>query len=257
VTVDGKPLALDASGQGAYAIDVSADLEGSNDTKATLSRKIGYVVTPKGGAAETGNVVAQAPVMPLHVDAPGLHAVVDTPSVTIAGRAPPGAQVSINGKAQALDADGFFADTVVSSAPGAVAVEVSAAEPHVAPRMVHLSVKRVQSLDTEAKALEAAGSPGYDALMANVAGSTGAPVVIDGEIISALVRHHVTNVVATDTRGCARSPCVAHVVITHEETLSPGDAIKAYGRVIGSTVVQGKNVPDVEADFILKGGKRR
>ena len=50
VSVDGKPLALDATGKGAYAVDVSADTEGATEDVRVIDRKIPYVVTMKGAS---------------------------------------------------------------------------------------------------------------------------------------------------------------------------------------------------------------
>jgi hypothetical protein len=69
---------------------------------------------------------------------------------------------------------------------------------------------------------------------------------------------HRTLVVVVDHRGCAKGPCIVRVVLGHEEKLAQGDGVRAYGRVARSVAMSdGKTVPEIEADFILRGrGKR-
>jgi hypothetical protein len=62
-----------------------------------------------------------------------------------------------------------------------------------------------------------------------------------------------------DIRGCAAGPCVVRVVYGGDETLGRGDRARVYGHVT-RTVAQaggGKAVPEVQADFVLKGRAHR
>jgi len=146
VRVDDKPLALDASGTGAYAIDLSADADGQSDERR-IKKEVPYVITPKGGQPQKGNVTAQVTILPLRVDSPGTHAIVDTPSFVVAGRAFKGSTVTVNGQAAQVGPDGFFEATVASPSPGDVAVEVRTSAPGLVARTVKLGVKRVDKLD--------------------------------------------------------------------------------------------------------------
>jgi hypothetical protein len=104
VTVDKKPLTLDSSGTGSYAIDVSADTDGPTEDVRLIDRRIDYTITApahaaaKGVAPSSGQVTARVAVVPLRVDAPGAHAIVDGASFTIAGQTLAGGTVSVDGQ---------------------------------------------------------------------------------------------------------------------------------------------------------------
>ena len=259
VRVDEKPLNLDASGVGVYAIDLTSEAEGSADERR-LRKEVAYVVVPKGGTAQKGIVTAQVTVLPLRVDTPGTRAVVDTASFIVAGRAYKASTVTVNGQAATVNADGFFEATLPSATPGDVAVEVRSSSPTFVARTVRFNVKRVDKLDAEAKTLEAAANAAYDVVAADVAKSVGQAIVVEGEILASTIetKVHRTVMVVDDRRGCAKGPCVVRVVLGHEEKLGAGDVIRAYGRVARPFAMSdGKTVPEIEADFILRGrGKR-
>jgi hypothetical protein len=258
VQVDAKPIALDASGVGVYAIDLASDTDGPADEKR-IHKEVPYVVTPKGGTPQKGSVTAEVAVLPLRVDTPSFHAVVDAPSFVVAGRAYKASTVTVNGQPAAVSADGFFEATIPSASPGDVAVEVRTTAPSLVPRAVRFSVKRVDKLDAEAKTLEAANPPGYDATIADLASHVGQAFIVDGDVIGSTIesRVHRTVIVVDDHRGCAKAPCVLRVVVGREEKLAPGDAVRAYGRVTRPfSMSDGKTVPEIEADFMLRGKRR-
>jgi hypothetical protein len=131
--------------------------------------------------------------------------------------------------------------------------------PTLVPRTVRFSVKRVDKLDAEARTLEAANPPGYDATIADVAAHAGQPFIAEGDVIGSTIepRVHRTVIVVDDHRGCAKSPCVVRVVLGREEKLAQGDVVRAFGRVARPFAMSdGKTVPEIEADFLLRGKKR-
>jgi hypothetical protein len=255
VQVDGQPVSLDANGHGAHAIDISQETEGPSDESRTVSRSIPYAVTPKHGAEEKGAVAIRAAVVPLRVDAPGTHAVIDAPSFVVSGRAAKGGTVTVNGQAAPLSAEGAFEAPVQANAVGDVPVEVRAESPPFAPRTIHLTVKRVESLEGEVARYDDAVS--YDAVAADVASHVGKTFVVEGEVEEARVLGQRTVVLATTHRGCARGKaCLVRVVLGRPMPLRGGDGIRAYGRVAGSVAgPSGKPIPEVEADFAIKGRK--
>ena len=121
VTVDGKPLALDANGAGAYSIDETTATEGPADESRVLSVDVAYTIagaSPNGGAPDTGKVSARVAVSPLRVDAPGARAVVEDDKVLVAGRAAKGAKVTVEGAAVTVGPDGAFETLVPLPAIG-------------------------------------------------------------------------------------------------------------------------------------------
>lgn len=252
VRVAEKPVALDASGAGAYAIDETAATEGPADESRVIAMDVPYSVTPPGKAAETGTVSARVSVAPLRVDAPGAHAVVDVDHVLVAGRAARGATVTIDGAPAAVGADGGFEGMVALASLGEASIEVRSGTPALAPRTVHLSAKRVGSLAAEAKAFEKQAKLGYDAALANLASATGQPIVVDGEIVEPRASGRRTLLLVDDWRGCARGSCLARVVVGQTLAVARGDRVRAYGRVAGGFATPaGQTVPEVDADFVI------
>jgi hypothetical protein len=254
VLVDGKPVTLDASGLGAYAIDESAATEGAADESRVVSLDSSYVLTPPGAATEKGTVSARVAVSPLRVDAPCPRTTVDEDHVLFSGRAPKGASVSVDGEPITVAADGSFETTVPLPATGDHTVEVHASTQALVQRTVHVTATRVASLADAAKSFEQQQPIGYDAAMADLAGKTGAAIVVDGTVVEARASGHRTLVLVDDKRGCAKGPCLARVVVGRDMTLAHGAKVRAYGYVARPfTTPTGQTVPEIESAFVLQG----
>ena len=143
---------------------------------------------------------------------------------------------------------------VDAPALGDLPVELRASAPQLAPRTAHFSVKRVEHLETEAKAREALPAVGYDAVAANVAGSVGQAVIAEGDVVEARSANQQTVALIDDSRGCAKGPCIIRVVTGGETVMKRGDAVRAYGRITRAVTSGGRTVPEMEADFVVKGG---
>lgn len=251
VTVDGKPLALDASGKGAYALDVTADTEGAAEDIRVIDKKIPYAVTLKGAAAQSGTVSARIAIVPLRIDEPSAHAVVETGSFVVAGQTAPGSTLTIDGQPVSVQADGAFAEPRTAS-PGDTAVEVRSVAQGRAPRTAHLTVKKVQSLAAEAKALEATPLATYDDVAPDIASKIGQRIALAGEIVEARVTGHQSVALLSDTRGCKSGPCLARVIAAEDAKLARGASVRVYGSVTRPvTTSAGKTIPEVAADFVV------
>jgi len=258
VKIDGHGVTLDAQGLGTQPIDVHAETDGASDEGKIIDKSIPYEITPivanKPAAVERGTLSARVPVVPLHLDAPGTHLVTDSDKVTVAGRTAKGASVTVNGKT--VGANGIFFGTVDLPAPGETAVEIRATAPQVAARTAHVSVHRVANLEAEAKAFEAAHPLGYDAVSGSIDANVGQGLVVDGEVRQSRIANHQTVAIVDDRHGCAKHPCLVRVVYGGDLDLKPRQAVRAYGRITRpfSTGEAGaKPVPEVEADFVLRG----
>ena len=264
VLLDGKPVALDASGSGSYAIDISGETEGTAEEVRIIDRSVAYVVTPKGGSPQKGTVEAKVGITPLRLEAPGSHPVIDTPTFHIAGRtskasvATPGqppqpATVTVNGRPLTVGADGVFAEPVDAPAAADLPIELRATAPQLAPRTAHFTVRRVDHLADEARAREALPGLGYDALAADVAANVGQAVIVEGDVVDARVANQQTLAVVDDARGCAKGPCLIRIVTGGETPMKRGDAVRAYGRLTRTVSTANGPVPEMEADFVVKG----
>lgn len=258
VTMDGKPVALDAAGTGVYAVDESAATEGTADESKTVSVDVAYAVTPPGGApatsVEKGSVTARVVVAPLHVDAPGPHAVVEADHVLVAGRVAKGATASVDGAPVNVGPEGIFTTNVSLPTLGDRSVTVRTETSVLRPRTVHLSIKRVASLKDEAKAFEQReATVGYDDAVKDLAGNAGRPIIVEGEVIDSRRFGYGAVLIVDDRRGCAKGPCVARVVVDEDSNFTRGAFVRAYGHVAPFAAPSGQAVPEVDADFVVAG----
>jgi hypothetical protein len=265
VTVDKKPLTLDSSGTGSYAIDVSADTDGPTEDVRLIDRRIDYTIAPpaSGGAAKSvapssGQVTARVAVVPLRVDAPSAHAIVDVASFTVAGQTLAGGTVTVDGQPATVQPDGTFVATHAATTDPA-SIEIRASAPTHAPRSAHVTVKRATSFEAEAKAAEQAAPPPltYDQIAPDIASKVGQRAVIAGEVLEApRVAGHQAIVLVSDTRACKAGPCLARVIASEDVKLARGQSVRAYGTVTRAvTTSTGKTVPELQADFVARGKK--
>jgi hypothetical protein len=254
VSVEDKPVALDATGRGAYVIDLTKETEGTGETKS-FERKIPFAITPKGGKQETGQLTARTAIVPLALDAPGRELVTDKATAAVAGQTRPGSTVTIDGQSVAVDAQGKFGVRVELSAVGEKALEIVAASPPNAPRIVKVKVTRVASLTDAAKGEDAQNPVGYDAFGAEPEKKIGTKVVVEGEVVDARATAGHTVLLIEDKKHCGKSgpgaSCLVRVVHGDEDKAARGDIVRAYGRVLGSVTASGKTVPDIEASLVL------
>jgi hypothetical protein len=252
VRVGSASVPLDATGSGTYSIDETATTEGPADESRVVSADVPYAITAPGRAPEQGTVTARVSVAPLRVDAPGARAVVDEPRITLAGRAPRGATVTVDGAPVTPGPDGAFETSIDLPALGDRTVAVRAETAALVARTVHVTIRRVASLEQEAKAFERQPTVGYDDAMKDLKAATGQPMVVEGEVIDARGSGHRTLVLVDDKRGCRKGPCLARVIVGRDVALARGVTLRAWGRVARAYPVPGGGaVPEVEADFIL------
>jgi hypothetical protein len=239
---------------GAHVIDESAATEGPADESRVIAVEVPYVVVPAGHAAERGTVSARIAVAPLRVDAPGPATTIEGDSILIAGRAARGATATIDGAPVQVAPEGSFETTVAIPTQGEHTIEVRAGTAVLSPRVVHLSVTRVDSLASAAKAFEAQPTIGYDQAMRDIAAAkTGEKIVVEGEVVEARASGHSSVVLVDDRRGCDKGPCVVRVIVGQTMSLARGETLRAYGRVARAyRTPSAQTVPEVEAEFVLR-----
>jgi hypothetical protein len=257
VQIDGKPVPLDASGSGVYSTDISSETEGASDELRLIDRVIPYAVTPKSGVAENGKLTVRVGIVPLRLDAPGLHAFVDGRTFRLAGRTARGGSVTANGTPVHAEPDGTFAQAFDIPSPGDLSVEVRASAPQLAPRTAHLVVRRVDHLADEAKAREKVPEATYDAIAADIPGAVGKGTIVEGDVAEVRTTPAQTVAIVDDARGCARAPCLVRVTYGGDMPFKHGDIVRVYGRVTRAVAYGSSTVPEVEADFIQLGHASR
>jgi hypothetical protein len=255
--VDGKPVALNAQGEGTYAIDVSAEVTGLDPAVKPLERRVPYVVTPPNGSAQSGTVSLQAGITPLVIDAPGAAVVLETSNFVLAGRTGKAGALTVGDRPITVDPTGRFAQMMNVSAPGETTIVIRAASKDSAPRLFPLRVRRVDSLAHEADRVRQRASSNYAALADQPESKRGWAVALDGSVVDARTENYNTVVVMDVQGGCTHDPCLARINYGAPFTLARGDKLSAFGEVAG--VVDGPRtgtrIPEIRADFLIKANK--
>gem|GEM_PF-468789 len=251
VSVEEKPVSLDATGRGSYAIDLSKETEGTGEAK-TFERKIPFAITPKDGKAESGQLTARTGIVPLALDAPGRDLLTDKGSAAVAGQTRAGSTVTIDGQGVPVDAQGKFGVRVELAAVGEKPLEIIASAPPLAPRIVKVKVTRVAALADAAKGEDAQNPIGYDVFGTDPASKVGQKAVVEGEVVDIRPTAGHTVLLVEDKKKCAKgASCLVRIVHGDEDKAARGDTVRAYGRIIGSVTASGKTVPDIEATLVL------
>lgn len=260
VTVEGKPVALDATGRGSYALDLSKDVEGTSDEQKTIERKIAFAITPKGGKPESGSLTARAAIVPLHLDSPGAVLYTDRATAAVSGQTKAGGAVTIDGQTAPIDAQGRFGARVELKEIGEKGLAIVASSPPLAPRIVHAKAIRVASLDATAKELESKGPLAYDAFATDPASKVGQAVAVDGEVVESRAQQGYTVMLVDAKKGCAATrtqtggACLVRIVHGEEMKTARGDTVRAYGLLEGAVAAGGKQVPDIGASLLIVKG---
>ena len=251
VSVEEKPVTLDATGRGSYAIDLSKETEGTGEAK-TFERKIPFAITPKGGKAESGQLTARTAIVPLALDAPGRELVTDKGSAAVSGQTRAGAVLTIDGQPVPVDAQGRFGVRVELAAVGDKPLEIVASSLPLAPRIAKVKVTRVASLTDAAKGEDAQNPLAYDAFGAEPASKVGQRAVVEGEIIDVRPTAGHTVLLVEDKKKCPKgASCLVRIIHGEEDKVARGETVRVYGRILGSVTASGKTVPDIEASLVL------
>jgi hypothetical protein len=256
-SVDGKPVTLNAEGEGRYVVDVSAEVTGLDASVKTLERKLPYIVTAPNGAPQTGTVSLQAGITPLVIDAPGPSVLLETSNFVLAGRTAKAGTLTVSDRAITVDPNGRFAQMMNVSAPGETTIVIRAIGKDTAPRLFPLRVKRVDSLVREAERVRQRATSNYAAISEQAERKRGWAVALDGVGVEARTENYNTVLLMDVQSGCAHAPCLARITYGAPYSVSPGDKFSAFGEVVGMIdgPRSGSKIPEIRADFLLKAGK--
>ncbi len=257
VAVNGHTLAL-AGGRAVENLDVTEACTGLSGEAKTLSRQIPYAVTPDSGSVENGVVNISVGIVPLQLEAPGPHVIIDGASFVLAGRTMKGAEVLAAGRPIAVRADGTFAQVMNVSSIRRDADRGARAPRRPAPRLAQIKVRRVESLEAAAREFTAEGPIGYAALAGNIAGQVGKPVALTGEVTDIKKQGYETVMLldVPQAQGCSTAgACTVRLVLGAESPAKKGDTLRVYGHVARAVTLPGRaDVPEIEVDFALGAG---
>ena len=251
VKVEEHPVTLDDTGRGAYVIDLGKVNEGTGEA-STFERKIPFVITPKGGAAQPGQLTARTGILPLALDAPGSELYTDKTTAAVAGQTRPGSTVTIDGTNVPVDAQGRFGVRVELANVGEKSLEIIAASLPQAPRIAKVKVVRVASLAETSKELEGQTPLTFDAFGTDAPSKIGQKVVVEGDVVDVRASGGHSVLLIDTKRGCAKgATCLVRIVHGEEDKVARGDNVRAYGKILGNVTASGKTVPEVEASLVL------
>lgn len=267
VVVDGKPITLESqttgqivapSGKARVDLDVEKDLTGDEPQVKTLERKVLYSITPPGGAPQAGEVSIRLGITPLTLQAPGDSIVIEGPTFVLSGRTTKNGVVTVEGRPITVDALGHFAQMMGVSTAGETTIVARATAPDLAPRLVRMKVRRVDSLAAEVAALRGRATSAYSAISDNADGKRGLAVLLDGSIVEARAESFSTVLLLDVSGGCPSSPCLARVTHGGKLNLEPGNNVTVSGTLLGAVEGPraGTRVPAVRAEFVLAKGRK-
>jgi protein kinase-like protein len=252
VTLQGRPVALDAQGRGREVFDVRDDVRGQRGEPALLTKQIPYTVAPKGARLETGAVEVKVGVVPLALETPGPKVVTERPTFLLAGRTAKGAGVSVGDRALPVQPDGSFVQWMSISSEGTSEVEVRALAPPLAPRAAAVTVTRVHSLADEAAKREQRGGPGYAEVSGEPEAAAGRAVAWRGEVVEAANQGQRTIAVVSVRTGCKAPPCLARAELSGPDAVARGDKVALFGAVGGFAPLRDGRVPELTPEFFVK-----
>jgi hypothetical protein len=252
-TVLGTQVPLGPDGKGTHILDLRAELSGPSGQPKQIDREVAYTIAVPGQSAETGKISVRVGVPALLLESPTTNMVTDAATFVVAGSTAKGAGVSVAGHALSVDGQGRFSQLMNISSEGTTDAEIRATAPPLAPRIVKIHVRRVASLAAEAKQREGQTKTTYADVLAAGAGATGKPVLWKASILEVATSGAQKIAVLDVATGCVKKPCLARVAMPGSSTLGKGDPLTVAGNVLGLVGVRGTDVPDLEAEFVVKG----
>lgn len=267
VSLDGKSIPL-VNGRAVDMLDVTDACTGESDEPRTLGRKIPYVVTPPGRSPEQGTLHVSVPITTLRIQAPGPAVVTDKESFVLAGRTAKGVELFAGPHSIPLRSDGTFAHVMNVSAVGATQISVRAQAQGMAPRIVKVDVRRVESLDTAAREFASKAPLALSDLAGDTKSKVGRAAMVSGLVLGSRSAEQVTVLrlrgyggpscppLPAGTKAEAvgdPGPCLVEIAVGAQVPYGPGDLVTGCGRFAGTTGDPGSEVPQVRADFLVKG----
>jgi len=188
------------------------------------------------------------------------HVIIDGPSFVLAGQTMKGAEVLAAGRPIAVHADGTFAQVMNVSSVGATQIEVRAKMPGMAPRITQIKVRRVESLEKAAHEIVSAEPiVPFGQLASNIPAAVGKPVALTGEVSDTKTLGYQTVLLleVSAASGCTAGSgsCTVRLVQGADNAAKHGDTIRVFGHVTGAFSWAGRQIPEIEVDFTLKGSR--
>jgi len=231
VTVDGKPVALDARGHAELTIDVTRELTLDAQNRTHFERRVRYLIERDRERSE-GEIPFQSSITPLAVSTPGERLITAALSFPLSGRTAPKARLVANGYPLPVGEDGSFSQDMAISRPGTTRLRLHASAEGMAPRLFTVELEQVT--DLRARALELA----RDALVHTdqlIAAPSKEPrlAALTGELLEQNRDGRRTRMLVD--LPCAKGPCLGRVDYGGGEAHRTGAVHSFVGHVTSVT----------------------
>ena len=250
VVLNGRAVALDAQGRGSLELDLTSDLTGPADEKQGIERTLPFTATAPGIAPVRGQLALSVNAVPLRIDAPGDSIVIDSESFMLAGVTQSGGSITVEGRPITVDPTGHFLQRMSVSSVGERTITIRATAPGLAPRMVHVTVRRVADLTPEIERFFAGAERSYAAVAGRLAPDT--KVGLEGRVTHIDTIGQRTELVLEVP--CDQPACPVRVDYGARTGLQIGDLARVGGRRVGTSREGNQNVPRIEASIVAPGG---
>jgi hypothetical protein len=141
------------------------------------------------------------------------------------------------------------------SSVGATEIEVRAKTQGRAPRLVHVAVERVTSLESAIEAFQKRSPLDFAAVSKGIDGAIGKPVALTGEVLDVRSQAGVNTIVLrAEGPSCGSSgpACVARLIQGRTDLgIDRSAKIRAFGFVVGPVQYEGKTTFDVDVAFAI------
>lgn len=253
VVVDGKAVELQG-GHGRHVVDISEKTKGASATIVPLELKVPYTVTLPSGKRD-GSVELKVGIAPLFIEAPGPATVVDTEHFTLAGKSMAGAMVKVAGNPITVDPKGLFAQLYRVDSEGETTISVQAIAKDHAPRTAEVRIKRVATLQEEAKVFLKDATTSYSSIQQDPDSKKGLPVALAGTVEELRVDHQTTVLLVNVSSGCTAPPCLLRLIHSARTDVTKGDKVSAFGHLAGAVAgpFTQQKVPEVRVSFLIRG----
>jgi hypothetical protein len=201
-----------------------------------------------------GEVILKTGIAALVIDAPGPSIVIDQANFMLAGNTQRGGSISVAGRPITVDPEGRFAQLMSVSSVGQTTINIRASAEKHAPRLVPIRIRRVDSLEAEAKRLRSSARTSFGDFGQTPDKSSGSEVLVDAKIIESRVDRHTTVALVEVTSGCQSDSCLARIVYGTKIALKRDQKVTVAGTVQGAVdgPRTGSKVPEIRADFVVE-----